>query len=292
MSDALPRRAPPFPVIVGVPRSGTTLLRLMLDAHPELAIPPETGFLMEPQIAGATAADVIARLMMDYPVGAPAWRDFGIERDVFLRSVQRLHAGARLPDILRLFYRLYADKHAKPRSGDKTPLYVMHMRTVAAVLPETRFVHIVRDGRDVALSWSKTWFAPSRDLPELVGRWAAMIRHARAEADGLLYLEVRYEDLIREPAATLARICRFIELDYAGEMLSYYRRSADRLSEHGDRFAADGALIVSHAQRLQQQWRTGFPPLQERIDAWRTDMSPEQAALCAQRADGLLDPTS
>jgi len=288
---AYPTDVPPFPIVVGVPRSGTTLLRLMLDAHPQLAIPPETGFLSAPQIAaGSTDPCEIAEQITKFPFGAPAWQDFGIASNVFLASVQALPATAGLPEVLRLFYRLYAERHAKPRSGDKTPLYVTHMATVAAVLPEARFIHIVRDGRDVALSWSKTWFAPSRNLPELVGVWAAMIRQARSDAAGLHYLEVRYEHLVREPERTLTAICRFIELDYCQEMLAYHTRSAERLQEHADRFATDGTLVVSHTQRLHQQWRTQFPPQHERIGAWKAEMSLAQAERCEQRAGGLLEP--
>lgn len=281
---------PPFPIVVGVPRSGTTLLRLMLDAHPQLAIPPETGFLSAPQIAtGSTDPCEIADQITKFPFGAPAWQDFGIAYNAFLASVQALPATAGLPEVLRVFYRLYAERHAKPRSGDKTPLYVAHMATVAAALPEARFIHIVRDGRDVALSWSRTWFAPSRDLPELVGIWAATIRQARSDAAGLHYLEVRYEHLVREPEWTLAAICRFIELNYCREMLTYHTRSAERLREHADRFTTDGTLVISQAQRLRQQWRTQFPPQHERISAWKAEMSPAQIELCEQRAGGLLE---
>ncbi len=79
MGDQPPR---PFPVIVGVPRSGTTLLRFMLDAHPDIAIPPETGFLSElARLSGERSPDpgALVALMTDYPPGAPAWPDFGVD---------------------------------------------------------------------------------------------------------------------------------------------------------------------------------------------------------------------
>lgn len=276
---------PPFPVIVGVPRSGTTMLRFMLDSHPELAIPPETGFLMEPSVRNAGDPVRIVAAMMRFPEDAPAWPDFGVDADELLAAVA---ADAGVRDVLRQFYQLYASRHGKARPGDKTPGYLAHMRTVAAVLPEARFIHILRDGRDVALSWSRTWFAPTRNLPELVERWASMVRQGRDAASDLHYLEIRYEDLVRDPGRELQIICDFLDLDYRDEMLDFHERSAARLVEHRDRFRADGSLLVSHSDRLKQQQCAMSPPQPERVQAWRQEMSAAQAALCELAAGGLL----
>ncbi|MBL8599774.1 MAG: sulfotransferase [Devosia sp.] len=280
----------PFPIVVSVPRSGSTMLRLMLDSHPELAIPPETGFLLSPQILAAQHDhDLCARLITGFPDGAPAWNDYGIDASGFLDAARHLAPTAGLADVLRLFYATYAERHAKKRTGDKTPLYVTAMPTVASVLPEARFIHIVRDGRDVALSWSKTWFAPSRDLAVLVAQWSAMVREARREAPAAKYLEIRYEDLVRTPETVLRRVCAFIDLDYTDRMLDYPDRAAGRLAEHQARWASDGTLLVSQPDRFHQQWRTTRPPLEERIGVWRTEMSPADLASCNQAAAGLLD---
>src|SRR5947209_19596966 len=80
---------PPMPIIVGVPRSGTTLLRFILDAHPDLAIPPETGFLVPLAAhAGQLSADALCNLVTTYPPEYPGWADFGISAEMY-RS--RLH---------------------------------------------------------------------------------------------------------------------------------------------------------------------------------------------------------
>lgn len=144
-----------FPVLVGVPRSGTTLLRLMLDAHPQLAIPPETGFLMNP-LDAAVGPEALAKQICQFPSAAPAWADYGLEAAIFRAAAAQLSPQAEVGDVLRLFYRLYAERFTKPRSGDKTPGYLGLMPLVAKVLPEAHFIHIIRDGRDVALSWRKT----------------------------------------------------------------------------------------------------------------------------------------
>lgn len=265
---------PPFPVIVGVPRSGTTLLRMMLDSHSELAIPPETGFLLSDRIADSSLdLQEIAREMTEFPSDAPAWGDFGIGSDEFLNQVKTLPSGSGSGDVLRQFYRLYAAKHGKPRAGDKTPGYVNAMATVARVMPEARFIHIIRDGRDVALSWHKTWFAPSKDVPTLVRKWAETILAARESAASLHYREVFYADLLRDPAAVLRDICEFVDLRYEPSMLRYYARSPRRLEEHQARYRADGSLVVSHDTRIEQQQNT-MKPILPRDGVWRREMEP------------------
>jgi hypothetical protein len=276
---------PPFPVIVGVPRSGTTLLRMMLDAHPDLAIPPETGFLLGDP---GDDARTFAQAMTAFPPDAPVWTDFGIAAADFVKQAEALPAAAGVGDVLRLFYRLYAQKHGKPRAGDKTPGYVSAMPSVARALPEARFIHIIRDGRDVALSWRQTWFAPTTDIPALVRIWTDTIVDARASAAGLRYHEVFYADLVRDPAAVLKHVCDFVELAYDPAMLHYFTRSPERLKEHGARHRADGTLLLSHEDRLRQQ-RNTMRPLLPRDGVWRDDMDAADLARIDADSQTLLD---
>ena len=205
--------------------------------------------------------------MVRFPNDAPAWADFGIDDASFMQQAHCLRAGARLEDVLRMFYQLYAQAHGKPRAGDKTPSYLQCMPDVARVLPEAHFIHIIRDGRDVAVSWSKTWFAPTRDRAQLVNLWAEQIGRARTSASGLAYMEVRFADLIRQPAAVLQDLCQFVGLKYQQQMLEYFKRSPSRLSEHQARYRLDGSLVVSKEDRLLQQAGTKSPPSHERIHA-------------------------
>ena len=277
---------PPFPVVVGVPRSGTTLLRMMLDSHSELAIPPETGFLLRDTLG--TDPQAIARDMIAFPPDAPAWGDFGIDAKDFLGRAGTMPPDAGVGDVLRLFYGLYALKHGKQRAGDKTPGYIKAMPTVAHALPEARFVHVVRDGRDVALSWSKMWFAPTKDIPSLVRIWADTITDARAAATDLHYREVLYADLVRHPAAVLEQICDFVELRYQPAMLQYFTRTPERLQEHRARYRADGSLLLSREDRLRQQQNT-MRPLLPRDDVWRRDMDPLDLSRIDPKSQALLD---
>jgi hypothetical protein len=122
------RLSPPAPFVVGVPRSGTTLLRLMLDAHPELAIPPETGFF--PWIttidgtARGAADEFVQRLM-----ASPTWVDFHLDAGA-LRDALAALPGFSVAEGLRCFYRLYAARFGKRRWGDKTPVHGPHIRLI------------------------------------------------------------------------------------------------------------------------------------------------------------------
>src|SRR5262249_25559921 len=151
------------------PRSGTTLLRLMLNAHPDLAIPPETGFL-EPLAylaqAGETDPRRIFSTIIDYPPDAPIWPDFQISQAAFWERLRAI-PGLTPAEAARAFYRMYAERHGKSRWGEKTPLHGLHMAAIGALLPEARFIHVIRDGRDVALSLRGLWFSPGDDITKL-----------------------------------------------------------------------------------------------------------------------------
>lgn len=280
----------PFPVIVGVPRSGTTMLRMMMDSHSELAIPPETGFLLSPIIRAMSGDPIqIAKAMTRFPDDAPAWADFGIEEAAFLRQAKSLPPDARLGDLLRMFYRLYAKAHNKRRAGDKTPSYLLCMPELARVLPEAHFIHIIRDGRDVAVSWSRTWFAPTKDRAELVNIWAEQISKARQSATGLAYKEVKFVDLIRQPAAVLEELCNFVGLNYQPQMLEYFKRAPLRLAEHQARYRMDGTLVISQKDRHLQQFRITSPPSPERVGVWRSEMDPQEIRRINRPATLLLN---
>jgi hypothetical protein len=263
---------PPFPFVVGMNRSGTTLLRMMLDAHPQLTIPPETHFVPDliraARKRGATPESAFAAMKAHRE-----WEDFGFSDDEALRWLRDI-PGLDPGEAVRAFYRAYAAREGKPRWGEKTPRYVGKMPQIQRALPEARFVHVIRDGRDVALSvLDRT--VREIDAAHVGRRWMRKIEKARAAAPELAhYGEVRYEDLITDTEATLRRVCELIGLEFDAAMLDYHERSADRLNEMARALPADDrSADLSVERRLATHAMTTKPPDADRVSRWKRQMS-------------------
>ena len=277
----------PSPFVVGVGRSGTTLLRLMLDAHPDLAIPPETHFIPEAARAHKRALNP-RRAFLKTLTSHPMWNDHDIDADLLRQKISALKP-FDLSEALRAFYQLYAGRHAKPRWGDKTPLYVRHMRLIQSLLPEARFVHIIRDGRDVALSHKGLWFGPD-SIEEAARWWVSWIEEARSQSRHLShYLEIRYEDLVLETEATLQRVSAFVALPWNPAMLDYHKRAAGRMLEmHRDLPVQGGVRTIRAEERKAIHFLTSKPPQRDRIGRWQNEMT-EVDRKCFERiAGGML----
>jgi Sulfotransferase family len=277
----------PSPFVVGVPRSGTTLLRLMLDAHPELTIPPETHFI--PSVIRALRRGGSADRVADRITQHRRWADFGLDAGELrerIRALDPLEAGPAI----RAFYELYAERQAKPRWGDKTPGYATKMRRIAKALPEARFVHVIRDGRDVVASQARR---ARRQLPVDVAarRWKRRVISTRNRAKGVdHYAEVRYEELVGDTEATLRRVCALVELPFDEAMLSYHEQATERLAEiDRDLPARRGRRDLGAEPRIAAHARADQPPDPRRIGAWRDEMAAEDVAAFEAEAGDLLD---
>jgi hypothetical protein len=276
-----------MPVIVGVPRSGTTLLRMMIDAHPSVAIPPETGFL--PRLAdlapGPDSADAAWQVITTFHT----WPDFHLDAAALRASFDRR---APLPpaDAARAFYRSYAARLGKTQWGDKTPSYGADLDRIASLLPEARFLHMIRDGRDVMVSVRGLWFRPGETVEACALDWARkIVRTRELGARVPWYLEVRYEALVLRPEETLRSICHFLELPFDRQMLTYYAGSGARLAEHQARYDEDGRLLVSRADRLRNQRFVTEPPRPDRIGRWHTELTHAEAGRFGAVAGDCLD---
>jgi hypothetical protein len=280
-------RRPPAPFVVGVGRSGTTLLRLMLDAHPELAIPPETHFA--PEVIEAARGGAGAEELCELIVGARSWGDFGLDAEA-LRARVRSLSRPTAPDVLRAFYSLYAEAQRKPRWGDKTPVYVRRMRLIGRTLPEARFVHLIRDGRDVALSRRRRGMGEGKPIADTAERWRLRIEQARKQARRLRgrYLELRYEDLVADPETGLRAACELVALEFDPAMLSHHVRAEERLAELRGLDAAGERRARSGEERQASHALAKAPPTSERVGAWRTEMSEADRAEFERVAGDLL----
>jgi hypothetical protein len=264
-----------FPFIVGSPRSGTTLLRAMLDSHPDLAIPPESYFIVS-----------LARLEDEFDLDR--FREALLDHERFrLWELDDAEVFAALDqaspisysDAIRALYRLYASDRGKPRYGDKTPRYSIDIPLLARLFPESRFIHIIRDGRDVSLSLMDVRLGQGH-MREAARLWRSRVSEGR-RAGGRLgatrYQEVRYEDLIDDPEASLRRLSSFIDLPFDPGMLAYYSR-VQEMPNAG----------VGIRYRPGHQTHVGEPPRKGLRD-WRTQMGSRDLAIFEADAGDLLD---
>ncbi len=267
---------PPAPFVCGVTRSGTTLLRLMLDTHPEVAIPGETHFVPR-LIKRVERKPLTADEAADFVTEHKRWGDFHLEADDLrerFRALKPFTAG----DAIRSFYGLYSEREGKPRYGDKTPGYMREMLRLQRVLPETRFIHIIRDGRDVALSVLKLNWGPSNPT-EAAELWTERIEKARQQAPKVNhYLEIRFEDLVMDTEGTLRKVCEFIDLDFDPVMLDYHERAAERLKEKERDLPRSNRPDQPAELRMKSHMLAREPPREDRIGMWKKKMSEEDVA--------------
>lgn len=284
------------PFVVGVGRSGTTLLRMMLDAHRELAIPPETHFVLpiiqasgRIRFSPSTAARSIVR------DERRRWNDFGLEEADLLARFEAVEP-FNTTDALRAFYLLYAEKHGKPRWGDKTPDYVRKMKKIQRTLPEARFIHVIRDGRDAGLSQNARVIKRGKEpVParEMARRWRKRIIKSREDAAEIAdedYLEVRYEDLVSDTEGVLRGVCELVELDFDPAMLDYHKRAEERLQEMAGALPAKKGRPEREAgERVAAHAMTTKPPDSDRVGVWKREMSTSENAEFEEAAGYLLD---
>ena len=261
---------PPL-LILGVRRSGTTLLRVMLDRHSELAVPDESYFV--PQLADRH----LRRVDPDAFVDDLRRLNTLAEWDVPLKRVRaRLSPAMPIGAAIATVYAVYAEEQGKRRWGDKTPMYMQNLRLLEKLFPDALFVHLIRDGRDAALSFlelpaglvTETWMHP-RTPAEFACQWRTEVAAARrlGQRIGSRYLEVRYEELVGDVEGVLRRICDFAWLGYEPAMADYA-----------------GNVDVSakpHQQRLRE------PPTKGVRD-WRKQMSPADVSAFEHVAGDLL----
>lgn len=228
------------PVFVGgCPRSGTTLLRSMLNAHPVLALPRETHFVLEAYARRATFGDLRDdrnRMRLAKWIATRKRTQFDrLELDTG-RAVTALHrAPPTVGSLVGTALKLYADRFDKPRWGDKRPMHVQELPAIFDMFPDAQFITIVRDPRAVVasmkkLGWLDSWYDGT--VAGGVDRWLHSVRAGRQglrrHRDDQL-LEIRYEDLVDDPAGVLGHVCTFLGLSDDGleAMLQFHRGDTD-----------------------------------------------------------------
>jgi hypothetical protein len=279
VTDLMPARVP-FPFFVGAGRSGTTLVKAIFDSHSDMAVPGESGFIVRfgrlprrrrYETPHGFNVDNLIRDLLDHR-GFSRW---GLDESEIRADLAGLPPSDFAAAARRLFG-LYARKQGKARFGDKTPNYVLNLPLLAELFEEARFIHIIRDGRDVALSHLdiKEW-GPST-LEEAAMEWKRHVAAgiaAGARLGPTKYREVGYEDLVADPQRVVSELCVFLDLTYEEGMLNYFERASEVMKpEHHPH----------HHQHI-------YAPPTRALRDWRTQMSRAQVRLFEALAGDELD---
>jgi hypothetical protein len=256
-------------IVVGSPRSGTTLVRRLLCAHPRLYVPGETGY------------DPFLRTDPHAPL-SPRRASRVLRRIALLNrhwthgddALSGLDPEPRLRDVLDALYAQRAHRYGAERWGDKTPGYVRYLPTLERIFPGALVIHVLRDGRDVALSARAEWGANHwyMDLHYLLRQWELNVRTGRRDGSRMgegRYLELRYEELAAAPQEAMARVLRF-------------------LGEAPD--PAVEAAIDSSAAVPGERFHRGVhrPVSTASVERWRRQLSPREAKLADSLVGDLL----
>jgi hypothetical protein len=207
---------PPF-FIVGCPRSGTTLLRGLLQSHPNLTIPTESHFIPSLYKAYGDPASPEEAIRLGRRILNLQW----VQRWELNLAPEGFANCSNYREVVCRVFEAWAEREGKPRWGDKTPQNLTEMPTLLAIFPEAKIIHIVRDGRDVAVSWLRTPYHP-RNTYYAAYLWHRWVQQAYRTGQAMApesHLLIRYEDLLRDTPATMHKVCKFIGEPYTEAVL-------------------------------------------------------------------------
>jgi hypothetical protein len=252
-----------YPIVIGgCPRSGTTLTRIILDSHPNIACGPESRLL-----TGGLHAKWLANRF-----------ELSLDEIIRLRKAARDHA-----HFVELFLTQYAVKQGKTRWAEKTPTNVRHLPYIFRHFPNARFVHVVRDGRDVVCSLRthpKYRVVDGTPVPTNIRRplrscirdWLRDTRAGMSWRGHPHYMELRYEDLVRDTESTLKRLCEFIGEPWNPKLLEYHLQQSQ----------SRDPIHFSVSTNAIQSISTGA------IGRWRKDLSEQEIHLFHRMAGQRL----
>ena len=241
--------------IVGMPRSGTKLLREILNNHSFIAIMPNEShcipYFYDRLNKYGNLQDIgnFDRFYNDF--SKTIFYKRATKRDEFIDRVSWYNAVREwsYAGIIEAFYKTYTLKKNKIIWGDKTPSYLLHLPLLASLFPQAKFIHIIRDVRDYCLSINKAW---NKNIYRAAQRWSDSIRKCRSDSRKLTagqYIEMGYEKLIMSPYDAMREICSFLNIPYENQLLTF-NKSTENLGDARDFL---GILETNHGK-----WEEGL----------------------------------
>jgi hypothetical protein len=248
--------------VVGCPRSGTTMLQLMLHSHPRIAIPPETRFVVTAYELRREFGDLerpasrraLAQWIVDRP--QTKFLDLGLDPGSITEEI--ISGPPTLGTALGTVFQAYARRFGKPRWGDKRPTYIQHLDGLLRLFPDAQVVHLIRDGRDCVASLKEvSWY--KRDVFHAAATWNQAIdlgRRAEARLGPNSYHQLQYEHLVEDPDGELRGLCAFLGEDYDPRMTQPQRLAgtvvpAQKRWHRNTRTVVNSGRVGSWSARLE-----------------------------------------
>ncbi len=260
----------PFFFIIGRPRSGTTLIRMLFDAHPNVIIPIESPFIVSiygkyGKITHWTHEKILS--FYDDLVSFQYFDEWTIDRDQLKNQLLQLTGTHSVNELISIVYASYDSIYPKDEIllyGDKNPYFTLYIKRLAKIYPQAKFLFIYRDYRDHFFSMSRVDF--EADIPALIGwRWKYFVRDTerfikKYPTRSLLF---RYEDFVAAPDKYLKQFCEFLNIPVIERVLEFSATSDTAKKFHGQEMEKYHASLMN-------------PVNKSRIGLWKTKLSDKQ----------------
>lgn len=279
--------------IIGNPRSGTSLLRLILTSHSKILIPPECGFIIWlSQIYSEwnqldTHDSAKRKKYLDDLLACKKFETWGLSREKIEHQIIT-RKPQNYAQLCAIVYEAYGENIGEKFSiwGDKNNFHIHHLRELYDLYGKARFLHIVRDGRDVACSYrevmkerSNSPYAPKLDteISAIAEDWSSNVMKIQTFMESIPAVHVmtiRYEDLVSFPESTISSICNWLDVGFESEMLDFYRKN----------------LAKSLEPSLTLDWkkRTMEPISQDTVGRHKNILTDDEESIFLSLADSVL----
>ena len=281
----------PIFFIVGIPRSGTTMLQQMLDANPAVITPLESRIIIVLKQKyfkkRSWTNENIDEFIEDLFAEPKFMKGWSVDRDHLTRAYRNIPLkDVKFDLLLKMVYYAYPsiyDKNEVKILGDKNPIYTIFIDEIKEIFPEAKFIHIIRDYRANIVS-NRKWF-PRKKIAILAQTW--LIGNRVIDKQKRLsphnFYTVRYEDLVADPEKYAREIAVFLDVDYHRTMVDFHRKTQELY------VSKDKKVTNFHRELVKTIHENIIKPIHTgKIDTWKKELTPKEIAvadyICIQYA--------
>ncbi|MCF6222628.1 MAG: sulfotransferase [Flavobacteriaceae bacterium] len=223
--------------ILGNPRSGTSLFRLMLNSHPNVVVPPESGFLQwwyskykNWSIRDSQNIEFVKIFIKDI-LSSKKIEDWKLDSKMVEENIFKFQP-SNYGELSSLIYYSYKNNSDIKLIGDKNNYYIHYLSTLDSIYPTSKYIHLIRDGRDVACSYKKiktldtnSLYKPNLNtgIQKIALEWKTNINGIDTFLENKKAVKIRYEDLLLNPEEELKKVCNFLEISFHKQMLDFFK---------------------------------------------------------------------